>query len=127
MAFTGQYEGQQTKITLSSAGVIAKYECVTIAAQADGVCAEVASAGAQVTGIAQNAASAAGEAVSVCVMGVSKAVAGAAVTKGAALQADATGRVIAATTADEVLGFALEAAAAAGDQITVVVAYAGIY
>jgi len=127
MAFGASYEGQQIAITLKSAAAITKHEGVTIASQDDGVCAVVASAGAQVTGIAQNAASAAGESVKVAVLGVSLVLAGAAITKGAALQIDATGRAIAATTADEVCGFALEAAAAAGDAITMVITYAGIF
>ena len=127
MAYAGAYEGPQISITLKSAAAVTQFECVTIASQSDGECADVASAGAQVTGIAQNAASAAGESVKVCVFGVSMVKAGAAITKGASLQSDATGRVIAATTADEVCGVALEAAAAAGDLIPMIVGYAGIY
>jgi len=127
MAFAGSYDGQQICITLLSAAAVEKWKAVTIASQSDGYCAQLASAGAQVTGIAQNAASGAGEAVRVCVIGVTKWIAGAAVTKGASLQADADGEAIAATTADEVAGFALEAAAAADDEITAVVNYAGIY
>lgn len=127
MAFTGQYEGQQICIPLKSAAAIEKWKAVTIAAQSDGECIQCSSAGEIVIGIAQNAASAAGEAVKVCVIGVTKWIAGNSITKCDTLQADADGECIAAATADEVAGIALEAAAAADDVITAVVNYAGIF
>ena len=127
MAFEGSYDGDQITITMKSGAAVTKWECVTIASQADGVCIDCAGAGVQVLGVAQNAAGAAGESVKICVIGVTKVRAGNAVTKMASLQTDATGRVIAAASADEVCGVAIEAAAAAGDIITAVVNYAGIY
>lgn len=126
MAFTAQYSGQQFTMTFKAAAAVTKYEFVTIAGQSDGECADCSSAGEIAIGVAQQAA-AAGQAVRVCVLGVTKVNAGAAVTKGDTLQTDATARAIAATTADEVLGVAVEAAAAAGDVITAIIGYAGIF
>jgi len=130
MAFAGQIDcgpSNQICISLKASAAITKFEGVTIASNSDGECTVVASAGAICHGIAQNKAAAAGGSVKVCLMGVSRVLAGNSVTKGVALQIDATGRAIAATTADEVCGLALEAAAAAGDMITMVVGYGGIY
>lgn len=61
----------------------------------------------------------AGNIGAVAYAGVVKVVAGAAVTRGVEVQSDTTGRAIAATTGDVPLGTALEAAAAAGDIIAV--------
>jgi len=126
MAFSGSYDGQQICMTMKSAAAVSQYEAVTIAGQSDGEVADCSSAGEIVFGIAQNSASAAGEAVRVCVLGVTLAEAGAAVTKADTLQTDATGRVIAAASTDEECGVAVETAAAAGDLITIIFNYAGI-
>jgi len=130
MAFAAQYDcgkSNQFTVTLKASAAITKYKGVTIASNSDGECTTVASAGAFCHGICQNTVSAAGDTALICVQGISKVLAGDAVTKGVALQIDATGRAIAATTADEICGWALEAAAAAGDVITMVVGYGGIY
>ena len=125
MAFTAQYSGQQFTMTFKAAAAVTKYEFVTIAGQSDGEVADCSSAGEIAIGVAQNTA-ATGQAVRVCVLGVTKVNAGAAVTKGDTLQTDATARAIAAASADEVMGVAIETAAAAGDVITALIAYAGI-
>lgn len=83
-------------------------------------------AGELCIGIIQQKA-AANQSVSVCLLGVSNAVCGAAVTKGAALQGDGSARVIDAAGADLVLGYALETGAAAGDIIPILVCPSGIY
>jgi len=126
LSFTGQYSGQQFTMTFKSAAAVTQYEFVTLAGQSDGECADCSSAGEIAIGVAQNTASAAGQAVRVCILGVTKVNAGAAVTKGDTLQTDATARAIAAASADEVMGVAIETAAAAGDVITAIIGYAGI-
>jgi len=62
---------------------------------------------------------AAGEAALVQFLGTTKAVAGAAITKGARVTTGAAGKVEAAATGDYVIGRALEAAGADGDIIEV--------
>jgi hypothetical protein len=128
MAFAGQWGSDaQLCVTMKSSAAIEKWKYVTIASQSDGEIVQCSSAGEIALGIAQNKATAAGESVKVCVFGISKCIAGAAVTKGDTLQADGDGECIAATTSDEVMGMALEAADAADDVITVTVGYAGIF
>lgn len=125
MAYAGQYDGQQIRMTMKAAAAITIYEAVTIAGQSDGEVAACSSAGEIVFGIAQQGV-AAGDAVTICVIGVTKVVAGAAVTKGDTLQTNASSRMIAAASADEVAGIAVETAAADGDYITAIISYAGI-
>jgi len=76
--------------------------------------------GEPLIGILQNKPNS-GEVAEVCMLGVCKAVAGAAITKGAKLMINASGQVItAATAASTIIGWADEAAGAAGDIITIV-------
>lgn len=60
----------------------------------------------------------AGEAASVLLLGLGKVTAGAALTANALITTNGSGRAVAATSGDYVIGRALEAAAAAGDVIT---------
>ena len=64
-----------------------------------------------------------GQAANVGFMGVSKAVAGAAITAGAQLMSDTSGRVITQTTAgtNPTMGQAIETAGAAGQIITILI------
>lgn len=64
-----------------------------------------------------------GQAANVAIAGVSKAVAGAAITAGAGLMSDTSGRVITWTTAgtNPVLGQAIETATGAGQVIAILV------
>lgn len=75
-------------------------------------------------GVLQNAPNT-GEAATVQVLGCTKAVAGAAITKYAPLSLNASGKFITATDATHVVGTALEAAGADGDIIAVWLRYAG--
>lgn len=61
------------------------------------------------------------QAATVMVAGVSKAIAGAAITVGTLVMADNGGKVIAATTGTKALGLALVAATADGDVISVLI------
>lgn len=76
------------------------------------------SAGGIAYGILQNKPTQ-GQAADVGILGVSKAAAGAAFSAGAVLAADATGRLITATSTNHRIATAIEAATAAGQIITV--------
>lgn len=71
-----------------SAGAIARGRLVSFAG------AQIAAAGAKALGVARHAAPAAGHDVAVTVCGTAMAEAGAAITAGASLTADAQGRVV---------------------------------
>lgn len=80
---------------------------------------DLASTGGEaIYGILQNKPTA-GQAADVGILGVTKAAAGAAVSAGAALMTDSSGRLITATSTNHRVGVALEAASAAGQLITV--------
>lgn len=66
--------------------------------------------GAHAVGVLQNDPSAAGRAASVGVSGVTKVIAGGTIAAGAAVASDASGHAVTATSADIILGTALEAA-----------------
>lgn len=79
-----------------------------------------AAAGDTLLGILQNDPSALGRPGTVRQLGISKAVAGAAITLGDEVISDGAGKVISTATAgDRILGVALEAAAADGDVISI--------
>jgi hypothetical protein len=78
------------------------------------------SSGGAVYGILQNTP-ASGQAADVGIMGISKVVAGAAITAGANLMCDTAGRAIAQTSTNIIAAVALEAATAAGQIITVAI------
>jgi hypothetical protein len=59
----------------------------------------------------------AGDNIGVCPFGVSRIVAGAAITAGVRITSNASGRAVAAGSGDVVIGYAREAAAADGDTI----------
>jgi len=69
---------------------------------------------------------ASGKAGCVAVSGLTKAVAGAAVTAGVAVTSDASGKVIAATTGKKIIGYAWTAAAGANEIISVLLLPAGL-
>lgn len=101
----------------------------------------LAGAGGPAIGVLQNKPSAQGHSASVRVLGVSKVVAGAAVTRGDQVASDANGKAATASQANtrtddtgvvsdpligsNVLGIALETAAADGDIISVLLLHAG--
>ncbi|TVO53851.1 DUF2190 family protein [Denitromonas halophila] len=90
---------------------------------ADGYAVQAAAATDTSVGLADNLGQAdAGDTVDVIVNGVGEAEAGAAVTRGARLTSDASGRVVAAASGNAVIGVAMASATAAGDIIPVNVA-----
>lgn len=76
-------------------------------------------------GVLQNKPAAAGRAATINTNGVSKCIAGAAITAGASVSFNASGQVIAATTGLRIVGIALQAAGAANDTIAVNLNFAG--
>jgi hypothetical protein len=112
-------------------GAIRQYRAVELTGDGTTV-TEAGTAGAGVIGICQEEISAddaaLGRVASIRILGVSYAVAGAAVAAGARVRTDNQGRLtaLAATTANqEVVGIALNAAAAAGDPLAVLLTPAG--
>ena len=82
--------------------------------------AALSGAGAATIGVIQNNdANAVNAAVALQCVGVSKVVAGAAVTAGAEVASDATGRAVTAATTNRVNGIALSTSANAGEIISV--------
>lgn len=79
----------------------------------------LAGAGERIDGVLQDKPES-GDVGDVMVLGVSKAVAGDAILKGAAVTPDANGKFVTAASGNYVAGTALEAAAADGDIIAIV-------
>lgn len=97
---------------VTASGAIEQYRFVRHAGAHSG-------AGNAALGVAQHAA-AVGESAAVQVLGIGQVEAGAAVAVGDAVESDASGKAITNTTG-VILGRALEAAAADGDFITIVI------
>lgn len=118
-----------TEISLTTIPVAAgadhsanQYRFVTINSSGQAV---LSGNGASADGVLQDKPSAAGRIGAVGILGVSKVVAGAAITRGADVASDANGKAKTAATGNRVLGKALEAAAADGDWITVLLKVSG--
>ncbi len=101
----------------ASADLSASQFCAVIS-DANGRAA-VAGAGVHIIGVLQNKPASLGAESSVMVDGVTKMVAGAALTVGGAVKSDASGRAINAVATDKAIGFALTPAAAAGELTSV--------
>lgn len=99
-------------LTVTAAGAISANRFVTAAGAQ-------AAADANAIGVARTAAAGAGEKIPVDVIGTASVEAGAAVTAGATVKADAQGRAIPWATSGARIGIALEAATAAGQLIEV--------
>lgn len=108
--------------SFQAAAAIAAYTLVKHATADDQVQA-AAAATDLVIGATQDVAPALGERVDVAITGITYITAGAAITRGARLMSDASGRVITAAAAAgsnvNTIGVALESATAAGDVIRV--------
>lgn len=81
--------------------------------------------GARADGVLQNDPAAAGRIATVAVAGVSRVTAGDAITRGALVASDASGKAVTAAQNDEILGLALAAAGADGDVIPVLLKFSG--
>lgn len=108
-------------------GVIRQFRCVEVVTTNKDLCTEVDGSGDFVLGISQEdvpatpATDIGKRVIDIRLMGISRAIAGAAVTIGARVQSDAEGRVVALVAAGtrNAVGVALTAAGAAGDHINV--------
>lgn len=80
----------------------------------------VAGNGEKIVGVLQNKPAAAGNAATVVLDGITKAVAGAAISVGDEVSLDANGKFVTAAIGDTVAGVAVDAASADGDVISVV-------
>lgn len=104
-------ENNLTSISLPAAADLsaAQYKIVQVNSSGQ---AALANATSMTVGVLQNKPSAAGRVATVAIHGVSKVVAGGAITAGARVTSDANGNAVAATTAgDAVIGVALTGAA----------------
>jgi hypothetical protein len=114
MAFT--YTGQN--VTLEAGQDLSSSQFYFVAVAADGQ-VDPAGAGVYAEGVLQNDPDAAGLAANVQISGITKVVAGGAVSVGDAVASNASGKAATAGSGDTVLGTALEAATADGDIIAV--------
>ena len=106
-------------VTLVAGAVVAQRRFVTI--NSSGLAIQ-ATANDDAVGVSLSAAAVSGDSIPVALMeGIAEVESGAAVTIGDAIKNDATGRAISmtATVTDVQIGYALEAAGAAGEFITV--------
>lgn len=108
-------------ISLTATAAITRRRFVIAGATAR-TCTQASAATQVAIGVAEEAAAAAGAEVPVRVLGVVQAEAGAAITAGAQVTTDASGRAIAAATGNNVYGVAQTAAGAAGDTVMVLLA-----
>lgn len=108
-----------TILSLPASGDLSALQFHAMTVNASGQAAQTGAA-ARNTGFLQNKPDAAGKAASVQLDGRSKAVAGAAVTAGAFLEVNASGRVV-TLAAGVAVGQALESASADGDLISIVI------
>lgn len=112
------------KFSLEASGDLSASQFRFVTADANGQAA-VAGAGVPTIGVLQDKPSAAGIAGEIMGDGITKVVAGAAVTAGAQVMSDATGRAVTATTGNHIAGQALETAANAGEIISVFLKHGG--
>jgi hypothetical protein len=110
-------------ITLEAGADLSAKQFFFAAVASDGQ-VDPAGLGVQSDGVLQNKPDTAGQAAALMINGVSKVVAGGAIARGALVMSAADGRAVVAT-GSKVLGRALEAAAAAGEVISVLLGSAG--
>lgn len=111
------YEQPGFKFTLIAAADLRTHQYKFVDVDATGKAALGANGG-RVAGVQQGKANT-GEAVEICHSGISKVVAGAAVTAGDEIMSDASGRAITATSTNQRVGIALQTASGAGILIPV--------
>jgi uncharacterized protein DUF2190 len=97
---------------------LTNYQYTFVAYDGNGNVVHNTTDGALCLGVVQNKPLS-GRSVTIMSTGISRVAAGEAVTKGALVSSDATGRAAIADTGDKVLGTALSAASAAGEIISV--------
>lgn len=124
------YEIQGQSITLDTVTDLSAAQYLGVKVTAANTVGIVAASNDQSIGILQNkpnGSAANPRAAEVMLNGVSKAVAGAAITAGAALMFDTAGKVVtAATTGNRIIGVALETSTAANQIIAVALEQRGV-
>jgi hypothetical protein len=95
-----------------------QYLAVKLSTSADRTATLANTGGEPIFGVLQNTPES-GAPCDVCMGGITKAVGGAAITRGAQLMTDTSARLITATSGNQVVGFALESCGAANDLFTV--------
>ena len=121
------YHAHELKLPGATAGADLssnRYRFVKASAT-EGQVVAIAAATDRPVGIQEDAPDAAGKAIEAVYSGITEAEAGAAIAQGAQIQTDAQGRAITLATGGHPVGSALQAAAGAGDRISVVVSCAG--
>lgn len=91
-----------------------QFLAVQLSTSADRTSLLVSSGGVAIYGILQNTP-AQGDAADVCLFGLTKAVGGAAITRGASLMVDSSGRLVTATSTNVIVGYAVESCSGAND------------
>lgn len=110
---------EPTKITMQAGADLSANQYHFVVLASDGQIDPVASAGGAADGILYDKPSAAGQAAAVAIFGVCRVKAGIAITRGAEIASDASGKAKPAATGNRILGRALEAALNDGDIIPV--------
>lgn len=111
-------------VSLEAGADLSAKQYFFVAVAADGQ-VDPAGNGANADGVLQNDPDAAGKMADVAIAGISKVVAGAAITRGDKVASDAAGKAKTAVSTNRVLGLALAAAAADGDVFPVLLKLAG--
>jgi hypothetical protein len=114
------YEMQLLDVSKKGAGVVGKYYFVELSTSVQDQVDECNAASDRAFGVSQESCSAIGNSLAVRVAGITKVVAGAAISLGAEVGTTAAGKAITkSASGDRVRGIALEAAGSDGDIITV--------
>lgn len=120
----GAVSESNTLITLESGGDYHTSQYCFVVVAADGQ-VDPAGAGVRADGVLYNKPDAAGKAADVAISGIVKMKSGAAVTRGAMVKSDGSGRAIDATTTTFAMGRALEACSNADEIIMVLLVSPG--
>lgn len=113
------YDNPSILITLEAAADLSASQFRGVKVTAAQTCNAVSASTDRAIGVLQNKPSAAGRAATIVTEGITKAEAGAAIAAGAVVMFNASGKVITATATNLGHGFALQAAGADGDLISV--------
>ena len=106
----------------ADADLSASQDCFVKLANSSGVArAALCSTGQDAIGVLQNDPDAANRAAQIAISGICKIKAGAAITAGANVGSDSTGRGITVATGGYIMGKALESAAAANEKIAMLI------
>lgn len=112
--------------TKPAAGDLSALQFRGMVIDSNGRASQQTSAGGRIDGVLQNKPAAIDRSATLVKSGETKFVAGAAITRGADLAVDTSGRVVTAATGNRRVGVAMQAAGAAGDVIEVLLGNDGV-